>query len=181
MNESKITVRYAKALFSLAKDKRKLEKIAKDARLIKETIEENKNLEALFRSPVITTSKKTAVLTGIFGKETSGIMQDFLRLVVRNGRENYIKHMLRNYLNMYRAHQGIIDAEITTAVDVSDRTLKAIRKKIARYLDAQIEMSNTVNAGIIGGFMLRFDDKRLDASVANQLNKVKRGLLEPGK
>jgi F-type H+-transporting ATPase subunit delta len=45
-------------------------------------------------------------------------------------------------------------------------------------LETKIEISSNINPEIIGGMVLRLDDKQYDASVATQLKKVKQELLE---
>ena len=49
---------------------------------------------------------------------------------------------------------------------------------IAKELNAKIELTSEVNTEIIGGMVLRLDDKQYDASVASQLKKIKQELLE---
>jgi F-type H+-transporting ATPase subunit delta len=46
-----------------------------------------------------------------------------------------------------------------------------------KELGSQVEISARINPGIIGGMILRIDDKQYDASIAAQLNKIKKELL----
>ena len=65
-----------------------------------------------------------------------------------------------------------------TATEISIVTVEKIRELIANELDATIELSSQVDPGIIGGLILRIDDKQYDSSVNTQLRKIKQTLLE---
>ncbi len=49
---------------------------------------------------------------------------------------------------------------------------------MGKELNATIELSTQIKTEIVGGLILRLDDKQYDASVATQLNKIKQKLLE---
>jgi F-type H+-transporting ATPase subunit delta len=56
-----------------------------------------------------------------------------------------------------------------------DAALEAkVLAKVATLSDKKITIENTVDASIIGGFILRIGDKQYNASVANRLQVLKR-------
>ena len=181
MNQNRITVRYAKALLNFARDEGKTKEVAEDAYMIFETLQDSPEILHTLRRPGLGTSKKNAILKDIFAAHTTETTQKFLKLLVRNGREAYLKGIFRNYIAFYRKEQGIVDAEITTAVHVQESTLAAIQKKIEDLLKAKVDMNNRIREDILGGFILRFDDKQLDASIATQLSQIKRRFKETGR
>ena len=71
---------------------------------------------------------------------------------------------------------GVEVAKVTTAFPM-DSTLEAkVLAKIATFSDKKVTIENTVDASIIGGFILRIGDKQYNASVANRLQVLKREL-----
>jgi F-type H+-transporting ATPase subunit delta len=77
MKQSRLANRYAKALFELALEEKKLDQIGADMALISETIDENKELENMLKSPVIKLEKKEKVMRQVFGKKTNPISLRF--------------------------------------------------------------------------------------------------------
>jgi ATP synthase F1 delta subunit len=71
MKQSRLANRYAKALLKLALEEKKLDQIGADMALISETIDENKELENMLKSPVIKLEKKEKVMRQVFGKKTN--------------------------------------------------------------------------------------------------------------
>ena len=66
MNQSKISVRYSKAIFESAKEKNLLDKIYEDFQLIKTSIKANENFYSVFTSPVVKSKDKRCVEKCVF-------------------------------------------------------------------------------------------------------------------
>lgn len=178
MNQSTITVRYAKAFFSTAKEKNMLDKLKADIELVLSVCKSSSEFILLLESPVVKTSKKTDLIKSIFSEKVNELTLNFLLLIAQNKREVQIPGICRNFLTLTRKDQNIKSAVITTASEINKETLKKVETVIAKELDAKIELTSEVNTEIVGGIVLRIDDKQYDASVATQLKKIKQQLLE---
>ncbi|MBT3383729.1 MAG: ATP synthase F1 subunit delta [Prolixibacteraceae bacterium] len=178
MDHSAIAVRYAKAFFSLAKEKNRLKTLKTDIELIANVCENSADFNRLLESPIIGTSKKVKLLTDIFKGRVDGLTLKFISLITRNKREVHIPGICRNFVNLLRKDQNIKSAIITTATEIDSETIKKIIALVETELETKIEISSNINPEIIGGMVLRLDDKQYDASVATQLKKVKQELLE---
>jgi len=97
---------------------------------------------------------------------------------VQNKREVHIPGICRNFLELTGKDQNIKSAKLTTAAKIDTKTIRKIEEMLGKELKAKVELSSQVNAEIIGGLVLRIDDKQFDASVATQLKKIKQNLLE---
>ncbi len=178
MSYSAIRVRYAKAFFTLAKEKNMLEQLKTDIQGIFDICNHSADFVHLLESPVVTTTKKSDLITKIFKGQINPLTINFLLLIVGNKREVHIPGICRNFLELTRKDQNIKSAVMITATEISIMTVKKIRELIANELDATIELSSQVDPGIIGGLILRIDDKQYDSSVNTQLRKIKQTLLE---
>ena len=69
-----------------------------------------------------------------------------------------------------------MQASIGTASRLSDGSRKEIIEMVKNSFDAEIELEEEINKDLIGGFILRVEDKQLDASVKGKLNKIKKEL-----
>lgn len=178
MDQSAITVRYAKAFFSLAKEKSLLKELKKDIDLILNVCSTSTQFILLLESPVVKSSKKVELVSSIFKGKINNLTLDFLNLITNNKREIHIPGICRNFLALTRKDQNIKSAVLTTAVEIDDKTIKKIVELMEKELSAKIELSENINPDIIGGLVLRLDDIQYDASVATQLKKIKQNLLE---
>ena len=178
MNQSSITVRYAKAFFSTAKEKDLLEVLKADINLVYNVCDESTDFILLLDSPVVKTSKKAQLINTIFKGKINDLTLNFLQLVIKNKREVHIPGICRNFLGLTRVEQNVKSAMLTTASEINPDSLKSIEKMLEKELNATIELSIKIKPELIGGLVLRLDDKQLDASVSTQLKKIKHKLLE---
>lgn len=178
MDQSAITVRYAKAFFSIAKEKNLLDALKSDIELVMDVCKNSSDFIRLLESPIVKTSKKSALFSAIFNKKVNPITVNFLLLIAQNKREAQIPGICRNFLDLTRKDQNIKSAILTTAAEIDAESLSKIKTLLGKELNATIELSTKVNPDIVGGLVLRVNDKQYDASVATQLRKIKQSLLE---
>ena len=177
MNDSQISVRYARALLQSATEQQVAERVYQDMELLADTcrLEEFRYLLAV---PSLKPSKKFDLLDTILKASMSDITMSMINLVIRNKREIYLPGIARNYGDMYRRAMGISSASLVTAHPVDDSTLEGVKKLIARAYKSDVELSSSVNHDVIGGFVLTIEGQRYDASVASSLKKMKKQLLQ---
>jgi len=178
LNESKISVRYARALFNLAIDKQVLEEVKNDISIIYQTFITVPEFKSFLSSPIIKTSDKRAVFNTTFGKKLHSITVSFLDLLLTNKRESYLEIITRNFLSSYREFKGLKSVELTTAYVLDKETIEQFGQVIRKYFNTEAEISCKVNSKLIGGFILRLEDQQIDASVATKIKKLKWELLQ---
>ncbi len=178
MNHSAIAVRYAKAFFATAKEKKLLDQLKTDIESVLEICKQSVDFILLLESPVLKTSKKVALIKTLFGGHIHELTLRFLLLITENKRESHLPGICRSFLDLTRKDLNIKSAVLTTASEVGADTAKKVEQLLAKELNATIELSTQVNPEILGGMVLRFDDKQYDASIATQLKNIKQSLLK---
>jgi F-type H+-transporting ATPase subunit delta len=175
MNDSKISVRYSRAIFQSALEQKLLDKVNDDMIFITEVCKFPEMKEFL-HNPVITPTKKNAVLHGILGSNVQKLTLSLIDLVVKNGRESHIPDIARVFLHETLKFKGITLSSQTTAVKVDDKVRSKISDMISEVFKTKVELEEKIDPEIIGGFILRIDDNYIDASVKNKLRKIKKEL-----
>ncbi|MCF6357618.1 MAG: ATP synthase F1 subunit delta [Draconibacterium sp.] len=178
MDHSAIAVRYAKAFFATAKEKDLLEILKTDIKLVFDVCNESADFILLLESPIVKTSKKSELISSIFKEKINELTLSFLLLIATNKREVHIPGICRNFLGLTRKDQNIKSALLTTASEINSESIKKIEELLGKELNATIELSTKVKPEIVGGLILRLDDKQYDASISTQLKKIKQELLE---
>ena len=99
----------------------------------------------------------------------------FLSLVVSHRRESGLRRILTAFIAEYKRVRGIVDAQLTVASPPSGQLLEKLRSlTLEKMPDASVEIEVKVDPGIIGGFVYKVADRRLDASVRRQINDLKK-------
>jgi F-type H+-transporting ATPase subunit delta len=177
MNESRISVRYSRALFQSALDKKILDRINQDMILIKDICGIKEVKEFLY-NPVIRPSKKTEILHLMLGRDLHKLTLSLIDLVVKNGRERYIPAIARVFVHETMKHNGITESVLTTAVKVDTDITKQVSDLIENLFKTKADLKENIDDSIIGGFVLKIDDNYIDASIRNKLRKIKKELVE---
>ena len=172
---SRAALRYAKAAVQKAVEDGQLDALAKDMETVYDTVQNNRDLEAVLQSPVISTDKKHNALQAVFA-QCSDAGKNLLRLVAENNRAHNLDGIALKVKELYHEHLGLAEAIATTAVPITPELEKEILAKVATLTDKKVTLLNKVDPEIIGGFIIRLDDIQLNASVAHQLNTLKQNL-----
>ena len=176
MNLSKISVRYAKAIFLLAKEKNILDEVYKDFVLIRESIQGASGFRDVFSSPVISPKDKLKMLTNSFSKSVHEISMKFLVLVVEKNRETYILDIARNFESQYRKENNIKQVIVTTQNNLSKALADNLSQIVTNAFDSKVDIKNITNDEMIGGIIIRIENQQLDLSVKTQLQEIKKSL-----
>lgn len=177
MNNSLISVRYAKALFLLSKEKGEVENVYNDMNMLAEYCSDTEEFNELLSSPVITPVKKKKALKAVFEKHVNQLTLNFLGIMVDNRREALLASIARNFIDFYKEEKDVKSVTLFTAVELDKDYLSRIKELLQKELGAKIEMNVRVRDNLIGGFILMVDGKMIDATVANKLKELKKKLL----
>lgn len=175
MNDSKISVRYSRALFQSAVDKKQLDNVYIDMLYISELCRMDQVKEVL-DSPIIIPSKKQKIFHAVLEKNIEKITLSLVDLLIKNGRESFLPAVARVFRDETLKYRGITETYLTTAVPVNDKIRKQITELVASVFKTKVELKENVDSSIIGGFILKVNDNYIDASVVNKLRKIKMGL-----
>lgn len=175
MTGSRAASRYAKAILGLAKDRNLAGEVNEDMKYIGKTVRSSSELRAVLKSPVIKESAKMNSLKQIF-KDVNPITFELFGVLAENNRLELLTLVSARYNELYNAMMGIQVAKVTTAVPLTPALEAKIQAKVRELTGNEAEIKNTIDASIIGGFILRVGDLQYNASVASQLTSIKREL-----
>ena len=175
MSVQRVASRYAKSLIDLAVEQNKLDRVLEDIEGFNKALE-SRDFYLLLKSPIINQGKKASIFKAIFGDQFDEMTNGFFKIILNKGRESYLPEIADEYIAQYRAIKNISTVKLTTAVPLDDAAVEKIKAKLkaSSELEANIEINTSVNPDIIGGFVLEFDNKLYDASVAQKLEELKK-------
>ena len=177
MNESKIAVRYAKALFLLAQEKNILEDVRTDMESVNKAIKEFDQFGLYLKSPVVKSKQKFNLVDQVFRGKINDTTLNFMGLLIQNKREVYLEAISRRFIDIYRNFKGIKSATITTASHLDDKIKEKLSTLLSTTYKSVIELQVQEDPSIIGGFVLKIGDQQYDASVVAGLKRMKTALI----
>ena len=173
MAGARAAIRYAKAVLSLATDQNTAETVNNDMKLIANTIAQSKDLSDMLQSPVVGASIKKAALLEIF-KNTNELTANLINTLVTNKRIAILEMVALKYSELFDQLRGTQVATVTTAIPLTEDLNVKVLAKVKELTGKKAEVENIIDESIIGGFILRVGDVQYNASISNQLDKLKR-------
>jgi F-type H+-transporting ATPase subunit delta len=178
MQNPRLANRYAKSLLTLAIEKNQLDTVYKDIEFLQSVAKLNKEFVVVLKSPVISSEKKESIIGAVTSGKISDLTYLFIRLLIRKGREMNLPDITTAFIEQYKEHKNIHSVKLTTATPVSDELKESIVNQIKSQTDLKnIELTTEVNDKLIGGFILQIGDKEVDASIAYDLNLIRKQFL----
>lgn len=174
MENYRINVNYAKALFLLATDTNEIDTVCTDMEFVHKVCEENHILNVIFSNPTMKDSKKIAIINELFENAVSRTSMAFLNFVVRKHRAVSLKGISGEYMKQYRKYKGIVVSELRTATDVDDATKAALTKILEDYTHKKVQLNTVTDSSMIGGFCVEFDNNMYDARIRAQIEKLRK-------
>jgi F-type H+-transporting ATPase subunit delta len=166
---------YAHALFEAAEERGKLETIRDQLAQVAAAEAEVPELRELLRNPQVDPRARAAALEDLLSGGDE-LLRNFLLLLADKGRSGQLEEIAREFDRLVAEHEGVISAELTTAVELSDDDEQRLLKQIEQASGRKIEATRSVDPGLIGGIVLQIGSHRLDASVRGRLERLRRAL-----
>ena len=168
-----VAARYAKSLIELAKEKNVVEAVYEDMKLFKDTAEKNRGLMLALKSPVVRHEKKLAILNAIFQDKVNAVSYSIFEIITRKNRESILDAIADEFIKAYNEYQGIQKATVITSTPLTEELRKQFNTIVATATGKTVELEEQVDPSLIGGYLLRVNDRQIDASLRNRLNELK--------
>lgn len=176
MSEIRIARRYAKALFEKAHEDKAVETVVADVVNIQQACANSQDLVVFLNSPMLRKGVKKDALSKIFAS-CSDLSKQLMMLMTDKNRESFIPAMADEFMVLYNKFKGITTAEVTSAVALSEQALQAVKKYVAQTSGANdVVLKQCIDPSVIGGMNIVFDGKIFDATISNQIIKLKKDL-----
>jgi F-type H+-transporting ATPase subunit delta len=167
---------YARTLLDYADEKGDLEDVRQEVEFLI-GMEAEPRLGLFLESPRIERKEKLRVLEKALKGKTTDTLYRFILLTVRNGRSAGLRDILEMFTVLYDEKIGLVKADVTTAVKLSDELRSRLKQTLEKRLDKTIELRPKVDEDILGGMIVRFKGMVADSSLKTALDEMEDRML----
>jgi F-type H+-transporting ATPase subunit delta len=164
---------YSEALFEVAKEKDKLDRIHDELDQFADAVRDDRDLQVFLFSPYFSTAEKRDGIERAISDADPEFL-NFLELLVDKHRMPLIFRIQRQFEDAWKEENRKLDVHVTSAVELDPDVLEQVGSKIEKQTGRDVELSSTVNEDIIGGIVLQVGNMILDASIRNRLEKLRK-------
>jgi F-type H+-transporting ATPase subunit delta len=134
-------------------------------------------LRNFLTSPGVPRSAKHGVIEKIAARIGAGkIIRHFLFVISDHQRSHILPEILSTFQDVVRKRQGIAEAEISSAVELSAAQKKRFTQTLERLTGKKIQAKYSLDPALLGGAVVRVGDTIYDGSVRNGLNEMRADL-----
>ncbi len=175
MKNSTVVKRYARALLLLGLEDGKFADYGRDleelSRALAGTGEEGKAL----LSPFFPKKARREMLNRVLDRAgLAALSSNFVKLLMDNDRLGDLPDIAEAYKAMVDERNGVIRATLTSAADLEDGQIEAIKDALSNFAGRKVELTVAKDQSIIGGLIARMGDLTIDGSVRTQMNNLAR-------
>jgi F-type H+-transporting ATPase subunit delta len=162
---------YAEAVYKLAREKNALAQWS-DALANLDAVVGDARVQAIISDPKVSAQQLEGLVLGVIGDKLDDTARSFIQVLVQNGRLELTPHIRGVYESLKREHEGTLEANVISALPISDEQVKALvvtlEAKFKRKITAKVE----IDPQLIGGVKIVVGDKVIDATVRGRLDAM---------
>lgn len=176
---SGVALRYATALFDLAREANVVDAVAGDLARFDQMVRGSDDLQRLIRNPVFTAEEQSAAIGALLDRAgISGLTGNFIRLVASKRRLFALPDMIRAYGDLVSDAKGIVRAQVVLAEAPSDAVMNEIKAALRDVAKADVSVDVKIDPSLIGGLIVKMGSRMVDASVRTKLNSIRLAMKE---
>ena len=171
--QASLSGRYATALFELARDGKKLDKVGVSLSTLKQALVDSDDLKNLVTSPLVSrvnAGKAVAALAKPL--KLDPLTANFLGVLAQNRRLGALNAIIRDFNTLSARHRGETSAQVITAHPLDKGQMAALTARLKSIVGSEVAVDATVDPNILGGLIVRLGSRQIDGSIRTKLNAL---------
>ena len=163
---------YAEAIFQISEQDDAIDSWIQDLTLISNALQDQA-VKSLIETPDISQKEKTDKFIALFEGEISSKTSNFLKTLGEANRLRLYDNIFYNFLDLVAKKRNQKNVVVSSAFELEESQLDKIKLAMQKRLDAEIVISASIDASLIGGMKISYEDQVIDLSLKNKLESLK--------
>lgn len=171
-----VATRYAKAIFSYSRENGKGQDLLSDCLALKRLLHESTELQFVLSDFQLSIHQKEQLLF-----ETLGFLsfqgEKMLTLLIQNNRLSLLEKIVDDLIHLDTQSKGITKVKVTTATPLHKTLFQEVTSFLDNLIDGRIEVENRIDAKVVGGLVINYEDLEYDASLSNRIKNLRNSII----
>lgn len=172
MNAPEVVRRYAATLLEAADETGATAAVQRDVERLLATVGQSDELTEFLANPLVDSQAQAEALRQLFSGKVEGLTLNFLRLMAVRSRAPIIGAALGSFLDQLAEREGIIGAEVRSAVALSTEQCQILQARLEHHSGRKVRLAVQVDSSLRGGAVVRLGDTVFDGSVNTYLARL---------
>jgi F-type H+-transporting ATPase subunit delta len=179
VSEQRLARIYAEALLNLCEREQCVQEVHDELRqLVSDVMARDPALAEFFSSAAVGRHKRAEVLQHAFAQRSHPVVLQFLLVLNEHDRLFLLRDILRELTRFIDRRGHRFPVLVRTAVPLADDQQQRLVDDLRHAFKLEPMLNVTVDPDILGGMIIRIGDWLFDGSVRNQLNVLRKQLVE---
>ena len=168
----KTAKRYALALSQSAIDN--IDEINENLALVDEVIFSNADFMNFFSHPIVSLKDKKDTLNETLSNKINEKTLNFLNTLLDENRFNIFKtiyELFKKEIDLIKNKQRV---NVTSVITLDEKEKEKLQKKLIEKLQKDVIISYEENEEILGGLLIKFEDKIIDLSLKTKFDDLRK-------
>jgi F-type H+-transporting ATPase subunit delta len=162
---------YAEAVFRLAQGAGDLQAWSDHLKAAVEVVGDPQ-MSALIADPNVAPARIAGVIVSVLGDGLSIRGANFIKVLAENDRLALLPEIETQFEALRANAEGVLEARITSAQEMSEAQVNELKAALEAKYGRDVQVSVSVDAGLIGGVIVAIGDRVIDGSVRGRLEKM---------
>ncbi len=169
-HETGLAGRYANAVFELAQEQGKVDRVAEDFAALKSLIAESPEFARLVKSPLFGHEDQARALKSVLDRMgTDALTGKFLLTLTSKRRLFALEHVIAAYDRLVARLKGEVQAEVTSAHPLSPAQTTELKSVLKTKLGREPRLNTKVDPTLLGGLVVKVGSRMIDSSLRTKL------------
>lgn len=177
MSETVVAKRYADALFQLASEKNKAEKLVAELKLVKEVFEHDKKTLNFLNHPRVSLQDKIKLIDDAFKTNDKDVVNT-LKILIERHRINQIATIVDEFVHLYNEANGVAAVTVYSVRALTDEEKAQLQASFkTQFNKKSLTIENEIDPSLIGGIRIRVGNTIYDGSISGKLHRMKQSIV----
>ncbi len=167
---------YAKSLYSLGAEEKISDVLLKEIESVRDIFRSEPDFVRLLALPSLSKEERTQMLDTCLRGKIHPYLLNFLKILTEHGLICQFPQCCDAYREIYNEDNGILTANVVSAVALTDDQKTAIKEKLDKRTGKNVQLCCKVDPDCIGGIRVDYQDQRIDGTVAGRLASMTKQL-----
>jgi len=178
VKDTSVAVRYAQALFEAAADKNEIGPLRSSLGKLNQWLRTQDEVWRFLLNPVLPLAAKEKVVDEILPPKSPKILANLLKLLIHKKRLEILNLVAMHFDQLADSAQGILRVGIRTPQALTEDQRRHVLAGISHAFGHQVTGEFTEDAELLGGLLIRWNDKVIDLSISGQLSRLEESLVK---
>ena len=169
---------YAESLYGLARLEEVTDVLSDQLFDIKKGIAASADLRNFLDDATIPAAEKKKALGEIISAKVSPLLRNCVDTLIDMNRADLIQEVAETYITFVEEQKNKIIAEVTSVVELTPGEREKLTVELGKATGKNVSVKTVVDESVLGGLVIRIEDKVIDLSLRKKLNDLRGSLRE---